>query len=288
MILFIEPISRNIGIYVPAYPLPIMELASFVKHNLPKAEIAIISIPVDYGVPVTGEGRERVYRKFLEDLSKIKPRAVGISCTAIAQAEEAIYLSELIKGYDPDIFVFWGGYFPTLYYEEVFSKTSAVDLIVIGEGEAPALAIVKLLEKGKDKILLPSDIAVGDKFEESAARKEVDANSIPSGWRGLDIGPNTIKKYVDEISGSKTVVWNGPMGVFEFAHFSNGTKAIAEALADKTTAGACTIIGGGDTVSAIKKFGLQHKVTHISTGGGASLQLLAGKKLPGVEALKVA
>jgi radical SAM superfamily enzyme YgiQ (UPF0313 family) len=150
LILFIEPISRNIGIYVPAYPLPIMELASFVKHNLPEAEMAIISMPVDYGVPVSREGREQVYREFLEDLSKIKPRGVGISCTAIAQAEEALHLSELIKGYDPDIFVFWGGYFPTLYYEEVFSKTPAVDLIVIGEGEAPALAIVELLEKGKD------------------------------------------------------------------------------------------------------------------------------------------
>lgn len=127
-----------------------MELASFVKHKLPKTEMAILSMSVDYGVPVTRKGRERVYREFLEDLSKIRPRGVGISCTAIAQAEEAIHLSELIKGYDPDIFVFWGGYFPTLYYEEVFSKTSAVDLIVIGEGELPALSIVELIEKGKD------------------------------------------------------------------------------------------------------------------------------------------
>lgn len=150
MILFVEPISRNIGIYVPAYPLPIMELASFVKHNFPEAETAIISMPVDYGVPVTLEGREQIYREFIRDLSKIKPKGVGISCTAISQAEEAIHLSELIKKFDPDIFVFWGGYFPTLYYEEVFSRTPAVDLIVIGEGEVPALEIAKLLEEGKD------------------------------------------------------------------------------------------------------------------------------------------
>lgn len=127
-----------------------MELASFVKNNLPESEMAIISMPVDYGIPVTREGRERVYRQFLEDLSTIKPRAVGISCTAIVQAEEAIHLSELIKGYDPDIFVFWGGYFPTLYYDEVFSRTAAVDLIVIGEGEESALAIIEDLEKGRD------------------------------------------------------------------------------------------------------------------------------------------
>ena len=127
-----------------------MELASFVKDNLHEAEIGIIAMPVDHGIPVTRRGREQVYRKFLEDLATVKPRGVGISCTAIAQAEEAVHLSELIKAYDPDIFVFWRGYFPTLYYEEVFSKTSAVDLIVIGEGEAPALSIIKLLEKGKD------------------------------------------------------------------------------------------------------------------------------------------
>jgi len=154
--------------------------------------------------------------------------------------------------------------------------------------EAKLSLVRELLDKGKEKIFLPSDIIVGDKFEASAARKEVAAKSIPSGWRGLDIGPNTIKKYIDAIRGSKTIVWNGPMGVFEFDRFSNGTREIAAALAEETAKGTCTIIGGGDTIAAIKKFGFEHKITHISTGGGASLQLLAGKKLPGVEALKVA
>ena len=155
--------------------------------------------------------------------------------------------------------------------------------------EEDKLSLVKeLLDRGKEKMFLPSDIVVGDKFEASAARKEVDVESIPSGWMGLDIGPDTIKKYKAKIRGAKTIVWNGPMGVFEFDPFSNGTKEIATALAEETAKGACTIIGGGDTISAIKKFGFEHKITHISTGGGASLQLLAGKKLPGVEALKVA
>jgi len=150
LILFIEPSSKNTGMYVPAYPLSIMEIASFVKFNIPEIEIEIISIPVDYGLPLTQEGKEQIYRELLRDISEIKPKGIGISCTAIAQAEEVIYLCELIKQHDPNIFIFLGGYFPTIYYEEIFSRTSAVDLIVIGEGEIPALHIIELLEKGKD------------------------------------------------------------------------------------------------------------------------------------------
>ncbi len=150
MILFIESISRNIGVYVPAYPLPILEIGSFVKANLPEVEIEATSIPVDYGLPISREGRDILYSEFLKDLADMKPKGVGISCTAIAQAEEAIHLCELIKEHDPDIFVFMGGYFPTLYYEEIFSRTSAVDLIVIGEGEIPSLKIIEHLEKSED------------------------------------------------------------------------------------------------------------------------------------------
>jgi len=152
LILFIEPISKNIGMYVPAYPLSIMEVASFVKSNMPEAEIEIISLPGDYGLPLTQEGKEQIYREFLTEISEIKPKGVGISCTAIAQAEETMYLCERIKEYDPSIFIFLGGYFPTIYYEEILSRTSAVDLIVIGEGEIPALKIIELLERGKNPI----------------------------------------------------------------------------------------------------------------------------------------
>jgi len=152
LVLFIEPISKNIDVYVPAYPLPIMEIASFVKYNIPEIDIGIISIAVDYGLPLTQKGREQVYGELLRDISEIKPKGVGISCTAIAQAEETIYLCELIKELDPNIFIFLGGYFPTIYYEEIFSRTSAVDLIVVGEGELPALKIIELLEKGENPI----------------------------------------------------------------------------------------------------------------------------------------
>ncbi|MBW2004686.1 MAG: radical SAM protein [Deltaproteobacteria bacterium] len=152
MILLIEPISKNIGMYVPAYPLPIMEIASFVKFNIPELEISIISIPMDYGLPFTQEGKRQIYKEVLKDLSEIKPSGIGISCTAIAQAEEVIHLCELIKDFDPNIFIFLGGYFPTIYYEEILFRTSAVDLIVIGEGEVSALKIIELLERGKDPV----------------------------------------------------------------------------------------------------------------------------------------
>ena len=150
MILFVESISKNPDMYVPAYPLPIMEIGSFVKWNVPEVEIKVISVPVDYGLPLTQAGKDQIYRNLLGDISDLKPKGVGISCTAISQAEESISLCEQIKGHNPDIFVFMGGYFPTIYYEEIFSRTGAVDLIVTGEGEIPALKITKMLEKGLD------------------------------------------------------------------------------------------------------------------------------------------
>jgi radical SAM superfamily enzyme YgiQ (UPF0313 family) len=150
LILLIEPTSKNIGMYVPAYPLPVMEIASFIKSNSPETELEVVSIPMDYGLPLSPEGRDHVYDELMRDLSEMKVKGIGISCTAIAQAEETIHLCERIKETNPDIFIFLGGYFPTLYYQEIFLRTSAVDLIVIGEGEVPALKIIKKLEKGED------------------------------------------------------------------------------------------------------------------------------------------
>jgi len=150
--LFVEPISKNTGMYVPAYPLPILEIASFVKSNLPDVEIKVISLPMDYGLPLTSEGKEEIFREFLKDFSQLKPRGVGISCTAISQAEEVIHLCDLIRAQDPTVFIFLGGYFPTLYYEEIFSRSTSVDLIVKGEGEIPSLKILELLEKGESPL----------------------------------------------------------------------------------------------------------------------------------------
>jgi radical SAM superfamily enzyme YgiQ (UPF0313 family) len=138
--------------YVPAYPLPIMEIGSYIKSVRPQMDIGVISMPVDYGLPLTKEGRSRIHEEFIRDILDLKPKGIGISCTAIAQAEETIALCERIKRHAPHVFTFLGGYFPTLYYEEIFSRSSAVDLIVIGEGEIPALHIADLLEEGKSPL----------------------------------------------------------------------------------------------------------------------------------------
>jgi phosphoglycerate kinase len=141
------------------------------------------------------------------------------------------------------------------------------------------------LQKAKEKgvaLLLPVDVVVGDKFAEDANSKVVSVDGIEPGWMGLDIGPKTVEKFVNAIRKSKMIVWNGPMGVFEMARFAAGTKAIAEALANS---GAVTIIGGGDTAAAVAQFGLADKMSHVSTGGGASLEMLEGKVLPGLAAL---
>lgn len=135
------------------------------------------------------------------------------------------------------------------------------------------------------KILLPSDVVVADKFEADANAKTVSVDAIPSEWLGLDIGPKSQAQFADELRECRTVVWNGPMGVFEFPKFAAGTTGVAKVLAECTARGATTIVGGGDSVAAVEQAGLASKMSHISTGGGASLELLEGKVLPGVAAL---
>jgi phosphoglycerate kinase len=135
------------------------------------------------------------------------------------------------------------------------------------------------------KLLLPLDNVVTPEFKADAPTKIVEVSAIPADQMGLDIGPKTVAAYSAEIAKSKTIVWNGPMGVFEMPVFAKGTLAIAQAVAAATTAGATSIVGGGDSVAAIHQSGLAGKISHISTGGGASLEFLGGRKLPGVEAL---
>ncbi|MGG6297305.1 phosphoglycerate kinase [Leptolyngbya sp. AN02str] len=143
---------------------------------------------------------------------------------------------------------------------------------------------VKAKEKGVD-LLLPTDVVVADNFAPDANSQTVSVETIPDGWMGLDIGPDSVKVFQDALSSCKTVIWNGPMGVFEFDKFAVGTEAIARSLADLTKTGAITIIGGGDSVAAVEKVGVADQMSHISTGGGASLELLEGKVLPGIAAL---
>jgi phosphoglycerate kinase len=126
---------------------------------------------------------------------------------------------------------------------------------------------------------------VADNFSADANAQTVSVENIPDGWMGLDIGPDAVKVFQDALSTCKSVIWNGPMGVFEFDKFAVGTEAIAHTLAGLTKTGTTTIIGGGDSVAAVEKVGVAEQMSHISTGGGASLELLEGKELPGIAAL---
>ena len=145
-----------------------------------------------------------------------------------------------------------------------------------------ALEIMEKAKEKKVKFLLPIDNKIGKEFKPDTESKTVKSTEIPDGWEGLDIGEETIKLYREELQNAKTIVWNGPLGVFEFDQFAVGTNEIAKALGDID---AIKIIGGGDSAAAVEKAGLADKMTHISTGGGASLEFLEGKKLPGIEAL---
>jgi phosphoglycerate kinase len=154
------------------------------------------------------------------------------------------------------------------------------DSLVEGEVLDTAKA---LFSEGGDKLVLPVDAVVADAFDNEANRKVVCVDAVEPGWRLLDIGPETIAKYAEILKTAKTVAWNGPMGVFEMANFAEGTFAIARVLAELD---AVTVIGGGDSASAVKKAGVANKMSHVSTGGGASLEFLEGKVLPGVAALQ--
>ncbi len=146
----------------------------------------------------------------------------------------------------------------------------------------------ELIEKAKAagvKLLLPTDAIIADAFKADAQRNIVPVDAVPDGWQVLDIGPDTVAAYSAEVQASKTVIWNGPMGVFEMPPFAEGTLAMAKALAAVTEAGGTTIVGGGDSVAAVEQSGMADKMSHISTGGGASLELLEGRTLPGVAAL---
>ncbi|MCB0580663.1 MAG: phosphoglycerate kinase [Phaeodactylibacter sp.] len=148
---------------------------------------------------------------------------------------------------------------------------------------------LKLLEKAKNKgvtLLLPEDSIIADKFDAAAQSASANSLAIPDGWMGLDIGEKARKAYADVIRRSRTLLWNGPMGVFEMEKFANGTKAIAEVVAEATKNGAFSLVGGGDSVAAVNQMGLADEISHVSTGGGAMLEFLEGKELPGIKAVK--
>ncbi|MGC8802039.1 MAG: phosphoglycerate kinase [Chloroflexus sp.] len=160
------------------------------------------------------------------------------------------------------------------------------DSLVEPESVPVAQQLMAKAEERDARLLLPVDVVIADAFSADAQRQVVEVTAIPSGWRVLDIGPKTIELYSAEIRAARTVIWNGPMGVFELEPFAVGTRAIAQAMAEASANGAITIVGGGDSVAAVEQAGLAEKMSHVSTGGGASLELLEGRVLPGVAALQ--
>lgn len=236
---------------------------------------------------------------------------VGVTefLTAVAgflMEKEIDYLATALENPKRPFIAILGGAKVSDKIEVIESLLGKVDKLLIGGGmantfikaqgisvgkslaEDEALDTAKeLLKKGSDKLVLPVDGTIGDDFRNEANRKTVDIkNGVPDGWSIYDIGPKTVESFKAILQNAKTVVWNGPMGVFEMSNFAAGTNAVAQLLADQTKNGAITIIGGGDSVAAIENAGLADQVTHISTGGGASLEMLEGKTLPGVAALK--
>mgnify|MGYP001169941507 CR=1 FL=1 len=160
------------------------------------------------------------------------------------------------------------------------------DSLVEPDSVETARALIAKARAANVRLLLPTDAVIADAFSAEANTRVVSVDEVPAGWRVLDIGPATVKQYSDEVARARLVIWNGPMGVFELEPFAGGTRAIAQAMASAAAGGATTIVGGGDSVAAVEQAGLADKMSHVSTGGGASLELLEGKTLPGVAALK--
>ncbi|KAG7035307.1 hypothetical protein SDJN02_02102 [Cucurbita argyrosperma subsp. argyrosperma] len=181
-----------------------------------------------------------------------------------------------------DILLLGGGMIFTFYKAQGLSVGSS--LVEEDKLDLATTLLAKAKAKGVS-LLLPTDVVIADKFAPDANSKIVPASAIPDGWMGLDIGPDSVKTFNDALDTTQTIIWNGPMGVFEFDKFAVGTEAIAKKLAELSGKGVTTIIGGGDSVAAVEKVGVASVMSHISTGGGASLELLEGKELPGVLAL---
>ena len=229
-----------------------------------------------------------------------KPKAVGLLVE-----KEIKYLTDAIESPQRPFVAVLGGAKVSDKIQVIDNLLQKCDAVLIGGAMAYTFSLANggkvgdslvekektdlakdLMAKGGDKLKLPVDTHCGDDFNADCNKVTVSAGETPDGYEGLDIGPETAKTYADIVRGAKTVVWNGPMGVFEMPPFDAGTKAVAEALVEATGNGAVTIVGGGDSAAAVQQLGLDEKVSHVSTGGGASLAMLEGKPFRAVEVLE--
>jgi phosphoglycerate kinase len=235
---------------------------------------------------------------------------MSVKAAGLLMQKELDYLGKAVKEAERPFVAIIGGAKISGKIDVINNLLNIADVILIGGGmmytfyKAEGLEIGKSLcevdkldlagrlmekaKKGTSKLVLPVDTVIADKFANDAAKKHVFVKDIPSNWLGMDIGPETIALFTEYILKARTIVWNGPMGVFEMPNFAEGTIAVAKAMAEATKKGATTIVGGGDSVAALEANGLSDKMSHVSTGGGASLEFLEGKALPGVVALEAA
>ena len=235
---------------------------------------------------------------------------VGVSARLTAVAgllleNEINYLATTLENPARPFIAILGGAKVSGKIDVIDALLGKVDMLLIGGGmantffaaqgrdmadslvETDALDLARrILDGAGAKLVLPADQVIADAFKDEATQRQISAiEDVPAGWQSLDIGPETVAAFAQTLEGAKTVVWNGPMGVFELPSFAKGTVAVARTLAEATAKGATTIIGGGDSAAAIEQAGLAAQMSHISTGGGASLELLEGKALPGIESL---
>ncbi|QLY29016.1 phosphoglycerate kinase [Nocardia huaxiensis] len=274
------------------------------KDDAERAKLAnaLVELVGDDGAFVS-DGFGVVHRKqaSVYDIAKVLPHYAG---TLVAAETEV--LKKLTEDSERPYAVVLGGSKVSDKLAVIEALAPKVDTLVIGGGmcftflAAQGLSVgtsllqeemidtcKKLLETFGDVIHLPVDIVAADKFSADADSKVVAANEIPDGWMGLDIGPDSVARFSALLTEAKTVFWNGPMGVFEFEKFSAGTRGVAEAIATATSKGAFTVVGGGDSAAAVRTLGLpEDGFSHISTGGGASLEYLEGKELPGLAVLE--
>jgi len=235
------------------------------------------------------------------------PRYLKPAVAGYLMKREIEYLSRAVEHPERPYVAILGGAKISGKIDVIQNLMNKVDTLIIGGGmaftffkaqgmeignsllEADKVDLAKRIldeaTKRNVSVLLPIDCVIADRFDNSANTKTVAVNAIPVGWQGLDIGPESVKLFTEALRTARTVIWNGPMGVFEMEKFAAGTIAVAKALAEITKNGTTTIVGGGDSAAAIAKAGLEKAVSHVSTGGGASLEFLEGKVLPGIAAL---